>query len=90
MKGNKEVAMALMEQLLQPHNPVNALRFFLHEEQEQLPPPQTHASSQTQGICGLKRLCLLSFCGSFSTVEKYRGNNKEQRGGKMQKQYQKV
>lgn len=28
MKGNKEVAMALMEQLLQPHNPVNALRFF--------------------------------------------------------------
>lgn len=28
MKGNEEVAMALMEQLLQQHNPVNLLRSF--------------------------------------------------------------
>lgn len=38
MKASKEVAMALMEELLQQHNPVNLLR-FLSEEQEQLPPP---------------------------------------------------
>lgn len=38
MKASKEVAMALMEELLQQHNPVNLLR-CLSEEQEQLPPP---------------------------------------------------
>lgn len=59
MKGNKEVAMALMEQLLQQDNPVNPLR-SLQEEQEQLPHhPQVwaYASSQTKGICELKRFC---------------------------------
>lgn len=89
MKGNEEVAMALMEQLLQPHNPVTALRSSTWRARTAASPTNT-CFFPNPGICGLKRLCLLSFCGSFSTAEKYRGNSKEWRGGKMQKQYQKV
>lgn len=84
MKASKEVAMALMEELLQQHNPVNLLR-FLSEEQEQLPPPlllkTSKCSFPNQGHTQAEKILLpavlWNFLHSGKNAQEKTNNGKE-------------
>lgn len=76
--------MALMEELLQQHNPVNLLR-FLSEEQEQLPPPlllkTSKCSFPNQGHTQAEKILLpavlWNFLHSGKNAQEKTNNGKE-------------